>query len=206
MTHASLCFNGDAETKGETHEGELYRLFMRVGEMISAMLERRPEQGESFGLYVLTDHGACYILDSEKQAFESKIVSKLFADEKRRFAMIGKEGADTAPENLWALGYRFVPPFIKGENVFFIPRGHSTVRAGGAGKGYTHGGATPQEVIVQVADEEFVEYCVNPAVRMRQQIRDELARLDQEYQWVTIKSERPDVFQLSHPEEKPESD
>ena len=59
---------------------------------------------------------------------------------------------------------------------------------------------------LQVTDEEFVEYCVNPAVRMRQQIRDELARLDQEYQWVTIKSEHPDDFQLSHPEEKPESE
>jgi len=143
--------HGDSETKGETHERELYRLFMRVGEMISAMLERRPEQRESFGLYVLTDHGACYILDSEKQSFESKIVSKLFTDEKRRFAMIGKDLADTVPENLWALGYRFVPPFTKGENVFFIPRGHSTVRSGSAGKGYTHGGATPEEVIVPVA-------------------------------------------------------
>ena len=142
--------HGDSEMKGETHERELYRLFLRVGEMISAMLDRGPEQRESFGLYVLTDHGACYILDCEKQSFESKIVSKLFTDEKRRFAMIGKDLADTVPENLWALGYRFVPPFIKGENVFFIPRGHSTVRAG-ARKGYTHGGATPEEVIVPVA-------------------------------------------------------
>jgi ATP-dependent Lon protease len=57
---------------------------------------------------------------------------------------------------------------------------------------------------LQVNDEEFIEYCVNPAVRMRQQIRDELARLDQEFKWVTIKSERPDEFQLSHPESKPE--
>ena len=39
---------------------------------------------------------------------------------------------------------------------------------------------------------------------MRQQIRDELARLDQEFKWVTIKSEYPDEFQLSHPDEKPE--
>jgi ATP-dependent Lon protease len=57
---------------------------------------------------------------------------------------------------------------------------------------------------LQVSDEEFIEYCVNPAVRMRQQIRDDLAKLDQEYQWVTIKSELPDEFQLSHPENKPE--
>jgi len=55
-----------------------------------------------------------------------------------------------------------------------------------------------------VSDEEFIEYCVNPAVRMRQQIRDDLAKLDQEYRWVTIKSELPDEFQLSHPENKPE--
>lgn len=57
---------------------------------------------------------------------------------------------------------------------------------------------------LQVDEEEFVEYCVNPAVRMRQLIRDELAKLDQEYRWVTLKSERPDEFQLSHPEAKPE--
>jgi ATP-dependent Lon protease len=56
----------------------------------------------------------------------------------------------------------------------------------------------------QVTEEEFIEYCVNPAVRMRQQIRDELAKIDQEYKWVTIKSELPDEFQLSHPEIRPE--
>ena len=55
-----------------------------------------------------------------------------------------------------------------------------------------------------VSEKEFIEYCVNPAVRMRQQIRDDLAKLDQEYRWVTIKSELPDEFQLSHPENKPE--
>ena len=53
-------------------------------------------------------------------------------------------------------------------------------------------------------EEEFITYCVNPAVRMRQQIRDELAKLDQEYRWVTIKSQIPDEFQLSHPDKKPE--
>ncbi len=38
--------------------------------------------------------------------------------------------------------------------------------------------------------EEFVEYCVNPAVRMRQQIRDELSKLDQEYNLVGYNQER----------------
>jgi ATP-dependent Lon protease len=57
---------------------------------------------------------------------------------------------------------------------------------------------------LQVSEDEFIEYCVNPAVRMRQQIRDELAKLDDEFRWITIKSEQPDEFQLSHPESKPE--
>ena len=57
---------------------------------------------------------------------------------------------------------------------------------------------------LNVTNEEFIEYCVNPAVRMRQQVRDELSKLDQEYKWVTIKSELPDEFQHSHPKTKPE--
>ena len=57
---------------------------------------------------------------------------------------------------------------------------------------------------LNVTNEEFVEYCVNPAVRMRQQVRDELSRLDQEYKWVSIKSELPDEFQYSHPVSQPE--
>ncbi|MDC0267838.1 BREX system Lon protease-like protein BrxL [bacterium] len=56
---------------------------------------------------------------------------------------------------------------------------------------------------LNVTEQEFIEYCVNPAVRMRQQVRDELAKLDQEYSWTTILSETPDEFQLSHPKEKP---
>jgi len=54
-----------------------------------------------------------------------------------------------------------------------------------------------------LCEEEFISYCVNPAVRMRQQIRDELSKIDQEYKWVTIKSRVPDEFQNSHPEERP---
>lgn len=142
--------HGNPEMKGETHEEELYRLFTRVSFMISALLERWHGQKELFGLYILTDHGACFIMDNEKQTFESKTVNKLFSDEKRRFAVIEKGSADMVPENIWTLGYRFTPPFIDGEKVFFIPRGHNTVYAGRAGRGYTHGGATPEEVIVPV--------------------------------------------------------
>lgn len=56
---------------------------------------------------------------------------------------------------------------------------------------------------LELSEEEFISYCVNPAVRMRQQIRDELSKIDHEYKWVTIKSESPDEFQLSHPDERP---
>jgi ATP-dependent Lon protease len=59
---------------------------------------------------------------------------------------------------------------------------------------------------LELTEEDFVKYCVNPAVRMRQQIRDELSKIDQEYKWVTIKSRMPDEFQLSHPEERPSAE
>jgi ATP-dependent Lon protease len=57
---------------------------------------------------------------------------------------------------------------------------------------------------LELSVDEFISYCVNPAVRMRQQIRDELSKIDHEYKWVTIKSESPDEFQLSHPDELPD--
>jgi ATP-dependent Lon protease len=57
---------------------------------------------------------------------------------------------------------------------------------------------------LNVTEEEFIEFCVNPALRMRQQIRDELTKIDSEYAWVSIKSTQPDEFQLLHPDEKPE--
>jgi ATP-dependent Lon protease len=57
---------------------------------------------------------------------------------------------------------------------------------------------------MNVTNEEFNTYCVNPAIRMRQQIRDELSKIDHEFKWVTIKSDIPDEFQLSHPTERPD--
>jgi len=59
---------------------------------------------------------------------------------------------------------------------------------------------------LQVTEEDFIDYCVNPAVKLRQQVCDELAKLDPEFKWVTIRSERPDESQLMHPEEKPEEE
>lgn len=59
---------------------------------------------------------------------------------------------------------------------------------------------------LNVTEEEFIEFCVNPALRMRQQIRDELSKIDPEYAWVSIRSTHPDEFQILHPPEKPQED
>ncbi len=47
-------------------------------------------------------------------------------------------------------------------------------------------------------EKEFYEYCVNPAIELRQRVRDELCKMDREYQPVTIKSKFPDKFQTQH--------
>ena len=47
-------------------------------------------------------------------------------------------------------------------------------------------------------EEEFYKYCVNPALEMRQRVRDELCKLDREYVPATFKSKYPDEFQLTH--------
>jgi ATP-dependent Lon protease len=59
---------------------------------------------------------------------------------------------------------------------------------------------------LNVTEEEFIEFCVNPALRMRQQIRDELTKIDPEYSWVSIKSTLPDEYQMLHPAEKPKEE
>ena len=58
--------------------------------------------------------------------------------------------------------------------------------------------------VIKSEEKEFNTYCINPAIRMRQQIRDELSKIDHESKWVTIKSKTPDEFQLSHPTECPD--
>ena len=61
------------------------------------------------------------------------------------------------PDNLWALGHRFRQPFTQEDQVFFLPRGHNTVRRYGAMAGYFHGGVTPEEVIVPTAIYKLVK-------------------------------------------------
>jgi len=48
------------------------------------------------------------------------------------------------------------------------------------------------------AEEEFYKYCVNPAIELRQRVRDELCKMDREYSPATIKSKYPDDYQSQH--------
>ena len=143
--------HSDVELKGSTYEEELYRLFSKITDSVKSLFERWPGQAGGFSVYVITDHGASSILEEEKKSLEAKVVNKLFPNEKYRFASIEKSEAEVIPENLWALGYRFTQPFIQDDRVYFIPRGHNTVKAKAGGSGYSHGGASPEEVIVPVA-------------------------------------------------------
>jgi len=47
-------------------------------------------------------------------------------------------------------------------------------------------------------EEEFYLYCANPALELRQRVRDELCKLDREYVPVTFNSKIPDDFQRGH--------
>lgn len=48
------------------------------------------------------------------------------------------------------------------------------------------------------SEDDFYHYCVNPALELRQRIRDELCKLDREYVPITFRSKYPDDFQRSH--------
>lgn len=50
----------------------------------------------------------------------------------------------------------------------------------------------------QPSEEDFYRYCVNPALEMRQRIRDELTKLDREYTPISMRSKHPDEFQRTH--------
>lgn len=138
----------DLESENLTHEEELGRLFARLAETLQAFVAAWKGDREHVELHFVTDHGATRILDEEKTTFDSSIVGKLFEDEKHRFARIPKSESYEVPANLWGLGYRFEDPFSQQECVFFLPRGHNTVKSHSKSGAYTHGGATPEEVVV----------------------------------------------------------
>ncbi|MFA5872619.1 MAG: BREX system Lon protease-like protein BrxL [Anaerolineales bacterium] len=50
----------------------------------------------------------------------------------------------------------------------------------------------------EAKEQDFYKYCVNPAIELRQRVRDELCKMDREYTPFTIKSKYPDLFQENH--------
>jgi hypothetical protein len=149
--------HSDVEAKNTTHEDELHRIFSRMAESVNRLSQEWAGSKEHFSVYVVTDHGACRILDEEKSSFDSAVVNKLFANEKHRFSAVTEDQVTDIPDNLWALGHRFERPFYDENVIYFLPRGHNTVRQTGTLKGYMHGGVTPEEVIVPTASYKMVK-------------------------------------------------
>jgi hypothetical protein len=143
--------HSDIESKNTTYEDELHRLFMRMVDAVNRLSQEWAGSRKNFSVYVVTDHGACRILEEEKSSFDSAVINKLFSNEKHRFSFVPESQVDEIPENLWALGHRFKQPFTKENTIYFLPRGHNTVRQAGKSKGYMHGGVSPEEVIVPSA-------------------------------------------------------
>jgi len=149
--------HSDVESQNTSHEEELHRLFTRMAESVNRLSKEWAGPRENLSVYVVTDHGACRILEEEKRSFDSNVVNKLFPDEKHRFAATDPKQVDDIPDNLWALGHRFKQPFVSDDNIFFLPKGHNTVRQSGRAKGYLHGGGTPEEVVVPTAIYKLVK-------------------------------------------------
>ncbi len=158
--------HSDVESKNTTHEDELNRLYSRMAEAVIRLSQEWAGAKEHISIYVVTDHGACRILAEEKRSLDSVVIKKLFADERHRFSAVAKEQMDEVSPNLWALGYRFKRPFTSEETIFFLPKGHNTVRYAGNVKCYIHGGVTPEEVIIPTALYRLVKNeWKKPAVR-----------------------------------------
>lgn len=143
--------HSDVEERSSTFEEELFRLFSRLADSSKSLLDKWKGKPEHFTVYVITDHGATRILTEEKESFDSKVINRLFSNERYRFSVIEKSEADKIPANLWDFGYRFSQPFIQEDSVYFIPKGHNTVKVRGGYRGYAHGGASPEEVLVPAA-------------------------------------------------------
>jgi hypothetical protein len=163
---ADELLHSDVESKGTSFEEEVHRLFARLAASLDRISKEWAGAKEDFSVYVVTDHGACKILEQEKQSFDSSVVNKLFNDEKHRFAVLDESQAGDVPDNLWALGYQFKQPFLSDKSVFFLPRGHNTVRNSGKAKGFLHGGVTPEEVVVPTALYKLIKTAwTSPAAR-----------------------------------------
>jgi ATP-dependent Lon protease len=51
---------------------------------------------------------------------------------------------------------------------------------------------------MQPSEEDFYHFCANPALEMRQRVRDQLCKLDREYEPISMRSKYPDQFQQAH--------
>jgi hypothetical protein len=143
--------------KGMTYEDELFNCFTKLAEAAHSFCKHSQQKSEDVSVYVVTDHGATRILESERKSFDSSAVKDLFENSKHRFAAIKKEEAGSIPDNLWDIGYRFEQPFGESDRTYFIPQGHKTAGTKKSAPGYVHGGATPEEIIVPVAVFKVVE-------------------------------------------------
>lgn len=143
---ADEALHGDAEATGSTWTEHLSLLFGNLAKAVGEFARRTSTNGKSFGLYVITDHGATMILPEERSSADAQMTKKLFPNEKNRSATLNPAEVAQVPANLWSLGHRLESPL--GVLTHFIPRGHQTVATAGQRLTFTHGGATPEEVLV----------------------------------------------------------
>lgn len=141
--------HADVEAKGSTHAEEVNRHFTRLANAVRELVENWKGDASKVGVHVVTDHGATRILEAESESVDSTLAGKLFPNEKYRFARMSQEEADSLPRSLWSLGHAFHSPFVEQDAKWFIPRGHHTVR-NAKQRGFVHGGATPEELLVPV--------------------------------------------------------
>lgn len=142
---SDVTLHADAAAAGTTHAADLDHLYQGLAKTVGEFAKRVCREERGFGLYVVTDHGSTCTLPSERQNIDAQLSKKLFPEEKYRSASFDKEVS--IPDNLWQLGHQFTNPMATDGLVHFIPRGHNTVAAGSNRKVYSHGGATPEEVI-----------------------------------------------------------
>lgn len=143
---ADEALHRDAEAEGSSWAEQLTLLFNNLSKAVGEFAKRIAAAGQDFGLYVVTDHGATMILPEERKAADAQLTKKLFPNEKHRSATLSPEEVQQVPANLWTLGHRLESPM--GGATHFIPRGHNTVAAAGQRLTFSHGGATPEEVLV----------------------------------------------------------
>jgi hypothetical protein len=143
---ADEALHRDAAAEGSSWTEQLTLLFGNLAKAVGDYAKQVSEAGQDFGLYVVTDHGATMILPEERKAADAQLTKKLFPNEKHRSATLAPDEVQQVPANLWSLGHRLES--FMGDTTHFIPRGHNTVAAAGPRLTFSHGGATPEEVLV----------------------------------------------------------